>query len=87
MLGSRGPHSFGTADVIRVFEDIAFERCFPGTIRFDNGPEFTSRAMLQWGAQREVQLHFIEPGRPMQNAQIESLNGKIWDELLNAHSF
>lgn len=43
--------------------------------------------MLQWGAQREVELHFIEPGKPTQNAQIESLNGKIRDELLNAHSF
>lgn len=79
--------SFGSADVIRCFEDLSFERGFPKTIRFDNGSEFTSRAMLQWGAERDVQLHFIEPGRPMQNAHIESLNGKIRDELLNAHSF
>lgn len=79
--------SFGSADVIRRFEDVAFERGFPTTVRFDNGSEFTSRAMLQWGAERDVQLHFTEPGRPMQNAHIESLNGKIRDELLNAHSF
>lgn len=41
--------------------------------------------MLQWGAERRVDLHFIEPGKPTQNAKIESLNGKIRDELLNAH--
>ncbi len=43
--------------------------------------------MLRWGAEREVNLYFIDPGKPTQNAQIESLNGRIRDELLNAHSF
>jgi putative transposase len=52
-----------------------------------HGPEFTSRAMLQWGAEQKVDLHFIEPGKPTQNAKIESLNGRIRDELLNAHCF
>ncbi len=75
------------AVTIRTFEDIAFERGFPETIRFDNGSEFTSHAMLRWGAERGPQLHFIDPGKPTPNAQIESLNGKIRDELLNAHSF
>ncbi|MDQ2664184.1 MAG: IS3 family transposase [Candidatus Eremiobacteraeota bacterium] len=79
--------SFGSHDVIRVFEDIAFERGLPMTARFDNGSEFTSLAMLRWSAERSVILHFIEPGKPTQNAQIESLNGRIRDELLNAHSF
>jgi putative transposase len=79
--------SFGSHDVIRCFEDLAFERGFPETIRFDNGSEFTSHAMLRWGAERSVNLHFIDPGKPTQNAHIESLNGKIRDELLNAHSF
>src|ERR1700722_3291841 len=78
---------FGSFDVVRCFEAIAFEREIPQTIRFDNGPEFTSRAMLQWGADRRVDLHFIEPGKPTQNAKIESLNGRIRDELLNAHNF
>jgi putative transposase len=79
--------SFGSHDVIRCFEDLAFERGFPETIRFDNGSEFTSHATLRWGAERSVQLHFIDPGKPTQNAQIESLNGKIRDELFNAHAF
>jgi len=52
-----------------------------------HGPEFTSRAMLQWGAEQKVDLHFIEPGKPTQNAKIESLNGRIRDGLLNAHCF
>jgi putative transposase len=79
--------SFGSHDVTRCFEEIAFERGLPTAVRFDNGPEFTSRAMLQWGAEQKVDLHFIEPGKPTQNAKIESLNGRIRDELLNAHCF
>jgi putative transposase len=79
--------SFGTYDVIRCFEAIAFEHGLPETIRFDNGPEFTSRRMLQRGADQDVALHFIDPGKPTQNAMIESLNGRIRDELLNAHTF
>lgn len=80
-------YSFGSADVIRKLEEIAFERGFPGTVRFDNGSEFTSHAMLRWGAERKIQLHFIAPGKPTQNANIESLNGKIRDELFNMHRF
>ena len=53
--------SFGSHDVIRCFEDLAFEPGFPKTIRFDNGSEFTSHAMLRWGAARSVQPHFIDP--------------------------
>lgn len=80
-------YSFGSADVIRKLEDIAFERGFPSTVRFDNGSEFTSHAMLRWGAERKIHLHFIAPGKPTQNANIESLNGKIRDELFNMHRF
>jgi len=86
-LALRIGHSFGSADVIRAFEDIAFDRGLPAMVRFDNGSEFTSHAMLRWGAERRVALHFIAPGKPTQNANIESLNGKIRDELLNVHSF
>ncbi|MGZ3508022.1 MAG: IS3 family transposase [Vulcanimicrobiaceae bacterium] len=80
-------YSLGSADVIREFEGIAFERGLPETIRFDNGAEFTSHAMLRWGAERDIRLHFIAPGKPTQNGSIESLNGKIRDELLNMHRF
>ena len=80
-------YSFGSADVIRKLEEVAFERGFPEIVRFDNGSEFTSHAMLRWGAERTIQLHFIAPGKPTQNANIESLNGKIRDELFNMHRF
>ena len=73
--------------VIRAFEEAAVRRGYPGTIRFDNGSEFTSRAVLRWGAERGVILHFIDPGKPTQNGQIESFNGRIRDEFLNLHCF
>lgn len=80
--------SFGTHDVIRCFEALGVERGgLPHAIRFDNGPEFTSRAMLQWSVEKCVDLHFIEPGKPTQNAHVESLNGRVRDELLNSYMF
>jgi putative transposase len=79
--------SFGSHDVIRCFERIADDRALPQMIRFDNGPEFTSLAMLQWAAAKSIDLQFIQPGKPTQNAQVESLNGRVRDELLNAHTF
>ncbi len=80
-------YSFASAAVVRQLNHLVDERGLPATIRFDNGSEFTSRKMPQWGADRSVILHFIDPGKPTQNAQIESLNGRIRDEFLNAHSF
>lgn len=80
-------HFLGSADVIRVFEALAFERGLPKTIRFDNGSEFTSHKMLRWAAEHNVELHFIQPGKPTQNANAESLNGRIRDELFNLYSF
>lgn len=50
-------------------------------------PEFTSRAMLAWSADNHVNLHFIDPGKPVQNAYIESFNGRLRDECLNQHWF
>jgi putative transposase len=79
--------SFGSADVIRVLENIAFERGFPTTLRSDNGSEFCSHRMLGWSADQKLQWHFIAPGKPTQNAKIESLNGRIRDELLNPNIF
>lgn len=59
----------------------------PQVIVVDNGPEFTSRALDQWAYERGVSLHFIEPGKPVQNAFVESFNGKMRHECLNAHLF
>jgi putative transposase len=73
--------------VNRVLERIAALRGLPETIVMDNGPEFTSKAMLMWSEQRGVRLHHIEPGKPNQNAFIESFNGTFRDGCLNQHWF
>ena len=59
----------------------------PTCIVSDNGTEFTSRAILRWADQNEVPWHYIDPGKPQQNAFIESFNGSLRDELLNEEIF
>ena len=59
----------------------------PATITVDHGTEFTSRAMDEWAYQRGVKLDFIRPGRPVENGFIESFNGQLRDECLNANQF
>ena len=56
-------------------------------IRTDNGPEFTGKAMLTWAHRNGIELRLIEPGKPNQNAYIESFNGRLRDECLNEHWF
>lgn len=73
--------------VTRVLEDLAQFTGLPEVLVMDNGPEFTSKAMLCWAEERGVKLHFINPGKPRQNAYIESFNGKFRDECLNQHWF
>ena len=71
----------------RVLDQLATTRGLPKAIRTDNGKEFCSRAMLTWAHARGVQLFLIEPGKPNQNACIESFNGRFRDECLNEHWF
>ena len=71
----------------RVLDQLATTRGLPKAIRTDNGKEFCSRAMLTWAHARGVQLFLIEPGKPNQNAYIESFNGRFRDECLNEHWF
>ncbi len=73
--------------VIRVLDWLKLIQGLPETIIVDNGPEFTSRAMLSWAQENQVKLHFIDPGKPMQNAYIESFNGRLRDGCLNQHWF
>jgi putative transposase len=73
--------------VTRVLERVANERGVPQAVRCDNGPEFTSRAFLGWLEQRKIAANHIQPGRPMQNGYIESFNGRLRDECLNANAF
>ena len=73
--------------VVRVLDAVAQQRPLPSMIVCDNGPEFTGRALDAWAYGRGVQIHFIRPGKPIENAFIESFNGKFRDECLNEHWF
>ena len=73
--------------VTRVLEWVIEQRGAPEAIRCDNGPEFTSRHFLSWCEQRRIGLVHIQPGRPMQNGHVESFNGRLRDECLNANWF
>jgi putative transposase len=71
----------------RILDRVALLRGLPKAIRTDNGKEFCGRAMLTWAHRRCVKLFLIEPGKPNQNAYIESFNGRFRDECLNEHWF
>lgn len=73
--------------VIRVLDRLAQERGLPEEILTDNGPEFIGRALDEWAYRHGVRQRFIEPGKPIQNAFVESFNGKFRDECLNEHWF
>ncbi len=75
------------ARVVRTLEQLRQTRGCPRQIVIDNGPEFTGQALDQWAYTCGVDLVFIEPGKPQQNAFIESFNGKLRDECLNEHWF
>ena len=73
--------------VARELDRLIIERGRPRMIVSDNGSEFTSNAILAWADQSHVEWHYIAPGKPMQNAFIESFNGRLRDELLNETLF
>jgi len=75
------------ARVVRTLEALRQQRGCPRQLVIDNGPEFTGQALDQWAYTHGVDLAFIEPGKPQQNAFIESFNGKFRDECLNEHWF
>lgn len=79
--------SIGGKRVCTVLSQIAAVRGLPNRIVVDNGPEFISNALDAWAYERGVKLHFIRPGKPVDNAYMESFNGKFRDECLNLHWF
>jgi putative transposase len=80
-------YSIPAAEVIAVLERLRQERGLPAVLVTDNGSEFTSRAFDAWAYARDVKLDFIQPGKPYQNAFIESFNGTLRDDCLNLHWF
>jgi putative transposase len=73
--------------VKHVLERLADTRGLPASITVDHGPEFEGQALDSWAYQANVHLSFIRPGKPNENAYIESFNGKFRDECLNEHWF
>ena len=73
--------------VVRVLDRLAETVGLPEVIVVDNGPEFSGRALDTWAYARGVHLRFIRPGKPIENAFVESFNGKFRDECLNEHWF
>lgn len=74
-------------DVVRVLTKLAAVRGAPRRIYCDNGSEFQSRLVDLWAYTQKVQLEFSRPGKPTDNAHIESFNGSLRDECLNIHWF
>jgi putative transposase len=74
--------SFASRRVTRVLDAIVAKRGQPQAIRCDNGPELTSRHFLAWCVERQIELVHIQPGKPTQNAHVESFHGRLRDECL-----
>jgi putative transposase len=79
--------AIGGERVVRVLDELACRHGLPEEIVMDNGPEFTGRALFAWSARTGVRLRFIQPGKPIQNAFVESFIGRFRDECLSQHWF
>lgn len=79
--------SIGGERVARELDELFFLRGLPEVIVVDNGPEFISNALDEWAFNRGVKIQFIAPGKPIENAFIESYNGRMREECLNVHWF
>lgn len=73
--------------VVRVLDMLALWRGYPAQLRIDNGPELISRRLAEWAAQHKVELAFIQPGKPAQNAYIERFNRTYREAVLDAYLF
>ena len=79
--------SISGARLARYLDELGTTRSLPRTLVLDNGPQFTSKAMFFWAKRTGVRLHFIQPGKPTQNAFVESFNGKFREYCLDLHWF
>lgn len=80
-------HALRGDDVVATMEHVKALRGVPKRIKVDNGSEFISKVLDQWAYENEVVLDFSRPGKPTDNAFIESFNGSFRDECLNLHWF
>lgn len=75
------------ADVVELLQVLAPTAGLPEVLFLDNGTEFTSKAMEHWAYRQKIKLDYSRPGKPTDNAYIESFNGRLRDECLNLHWF
>lgn len=87
IIGQLVAVSISGPQVARYLTQLVEARGKPAAIVCDNGPEYTSKAMFIWSKDQQIKLSFIQPGKPTQNAFVESLNGKFRNECLNQHWF
>lgn len=80
-------HSQPSRNVTSILDRVIAQRGTPSVITVDNGPEFTSQHFDEWAFTKKIQIDFIRPGRPTENGYIESFNGKLRDECLDANWF
>lgn len=80
-------YSFPSRSVTAVLDRLANSYGYPKYLRIDNGTELTSKIMQKWSEDHCVELLFIQPGKPTQNAYIESFNSRVRSEFFNAHWF
>ncbi|MDI7166174.1 IS3 family transposase [Leptospira santarosai] len=86
-IATRGEFSITAEKLIRILNEVSETYNLPKQIVVDNGPEFTSKTFLRWAFEKGVDIHFITPGKPTENAFIESFNGKMRNECLNENWF
>jgi len=80
-------YSIGTLKLIRTLQNMVLINGKPEAIRTDNGPEFTSKDFILWAEENQIKHLLIQPGKPNQNAYIESFNSRLRYECLQAHIF
>ena len=79
--------SIPAARVVRVLDMLSLWRGYPKQLRIDNGPELISKTLAEWSEEHDVQLAFIQPGKPAQNAYIERFNRTYREAILDAYLF
>jgi len=92
IFSRRGPgviveRSIGGTRVVAFLDEVAAVHGYPESLNVDNGPEFISKALDQWAHAHGVTLYFSSPGKPVDNAFIESFNGRLRDECLDTNWF
>ena len=87
LIGQLVAYSITGKQVADFLDQLIEQRSAPDQITCDNGSEFTSKALFFWQKESAVKLAFIQPGKPIQNAFVESLNGRFRIECLNQHWF